>query len=250
MDTRIFGKLGFSDGETKVYVALLKLGQTTVGPIIAESRVSGSKVYAILERLMQKGLVSFVIKQKTRFYHAYDPHRLVDYLEEKEREMQTLKIELEKSIPHLSQMHAIDSSRDEAIVFEGWEGVKTSFRILFESLQQGDEYLAFAASSKELQDRNVTTFLKNIHSRRIEKKIRARILANEKSRELLKDYVKLKYCEVRFTGHIVPTDIIIFDNTILFEDYEPPYNVIVVKSAKLSESFRKFFEDTWIEASD
>ena len=44
MEEEIFRDLGFSERETKVYLALLELGSTTVGPIAAKTRMQDSKV--------------------------------------------------------------------------------------------------------------------------------------------------------------------------------------------------------------
>ena len=57
---------GLTDGEAKVYLALLELGSSTTGPIIHKSKIAKSIVYQILEKLMQKGLVSYVTKEKTK----------------------------------------------------------------------------------------------------------------------------------------------------------------------------------------
>ena len=61
MDTKILENIGFTKGEIRVYLAMLDLGNTTTGPIILKSKVARSKVYEILERLKEKGLISEVI---------------------------------------------------------------------------------------------------------------------------------------------------------------------------------------------
>ena len=61
--------IGLTEGEIKVYTGLIKLGETTTGPLVDESGVSLSKVYAILDRLAKKGnqdisLSEFVIRDR------------------------------------------------------------------------------------------------------------------------------------------------------------------------------------------
>ena len=56
---------GLTEGESKVYLALLKLDSSTSGPIIEESGVANSIIYRILDSLSEKGLVSYIIKEKT-----------------------------------------------------------------------------------------------------------------------------------------------------------------------------------------
>jgi HTH-type transcriptional regulator, sugar sensing transcriptional regulator len=53
-------QLGLTSGEARIYLSLLKLGSSKVGSIVKDSRVSYSKVYDVLERLITKGLVSYV----------------------------------------------------------------------------------------------------------------------------------------------------------------------------------------------
>ena len=86
MDTEPLKKLGLTDGEIKVYLALIRVGETTSGPLVDESGVSVSKVYSILDRLAKKGLVSHIVKRKTKYFKAADPNRLVVYVQEKEAE--------------------------------------------------------------------------------------------------------------------------------------------------------------------
>ena len=44
-------KLGLTEGEASVYLALLKLNSSTVGAIVKDSGVSYSKIYEVLGRL-------------------------------------------------------------------------------------------------------------------------------------------------------------------------------------------------------
>ena len=79
-------QLGLTEGESKVYEALLSLGSSTVGPIVKKSGVAYSNIYEILNRLLEKGFVSFVTKEKTKYFQAAEPTRIKDYLEKQEAE--------------------------------------------------------------------------------------------------------------------------------------------------------------------
>src|SRR3989338_6457142 len=94
-------KLGLTKGESKVYLSLLKLGTRKVGDVIKDCGVSYSKVYDILERLHQKGLVSSTIIDNVKHYSALEPHRLVEFLEDKEKEVAAQKEMLSKIMKDL-----------------------------------------------------------------------------------------------------------------------------------------------------
>jgi len=59
-------QIGLTDGEARAYFALLEIGPSTVGPIVARSNIAYSRIYEVLNRLIEKGLVSFVSKEKTK----------------------------------------------------------------------------------------------------------------------------------------------------------------------------------------
>ena len=47
METKLLEEIGFSKGEIKTYLALLKIGSSSTGSITKESDVSRSKLYII-----------------------------------------------------------------------------------------------------------------------------------------------------------------------------------------------------------
>ena len=70
-------EFGFSERESKVYIALLELGETTTGKISKMTRLNSSKIYDILERLIDKGLVSYVLKNKIKYFNALEPQNIL-----------------------------------------------------------------------------------------------------------------------------------------------------------------------------
>src|SRR3989344_475286 len=94
-------RIGLTDGEIKIYLALLELGSTSTGKLTKKSGISGSKVYEVLDRLMNKGLANFIIKNGVKYFEAARPERLLDHLSEKESEIEKEKAEVQKIIPEL-----------------------------------------------------------------------------------------------------------------------------------------------------
>ena len=90
MDTQVLQKLGLTVAETKVYLALLKLGSTTIGPVVDESGVSRSKIYHILDRLHKRGLIASIIIGKTNYFNATSPKKIFDYIKYKKNELQRI----------------------------------------------------------------------------------------------------------------------------------------------------------------
>src|SRR4030042_4860359 len=94
-------RIGVTDGEIKIYLALLELGSSTTWNITKKSGISGSKVYEVLDRLSKKGLASYTIKNNVRYFEAASPERILDFLEGKSKELESEKKQIKKIIPEL-----------------------------------------------------------------------------------------------------------------------------------------------------
>ena len=87
MNLEILEQIGLTKTEIKIYLALLKLGQTTTTNIVREAEIHASKVYEFLDKLIQKGLVSYVIKSNKKYFTAASPVFLKEFMREKENKI-------------------------------------------------------------------------------------------------------------------------------------------------------------------
>jgi len=78
-------RIGLTEGECQVYEALVHLGTSSTGKIVKRANIGSSKVYEVLQRLHNKGLVSHVVKNGVKYFEATPPERLIDFLDEKKR---------------------------------------------------------------------------------------------------------------------------------------------------------------------
>src|SRR3989338_4958097 len=101
MDIKLLEDIGLTKSEIQVYLALLELGSSSTGKIVDKSKASSSKIYELLDKLMQKGLVSFIIKSGVKYFEAAPPDRIMDYMKEKEENIIHQKNVLKEIIPQL-----------------------------------------------------------------------------------------------------------------------------------------------------
>ncbi|MBN1385992.1 helix-turn-helix domain-containing protein [Candidatus Woesearchaeota archaeon] len=113
--------IGLTNGEARIYLALLELGPTTTGPIIDRAGISSSKVYEILERLMRKDLVSEFTKRRTRYFQASDPRNLFSLLKAQKLELETRERQLKRIIPKLESGYQQDPV--SSAIIKGQEGI-------------------------------------------------------------------------------------------------------------------------------
>ena len=92
MDAKLLQEIGLTNSEILVYTTLLKTGSIKVGQLIKEVSLHRSRVYEAINRLTDKGLVSYVIKNNVKFFEATDPERLLSYLEEQKERLNEKEI--------------------------------------------------------------------------------------------------------------------------------------------------------------
>ncbi|MDD9953201.1 MAG: hypothetical protein OXR66_02605 [Candidatus Woesearchaeota archaeon] len=124
-------QIGLTDGEIKVYEALVKHGPQTKTRIAGNASVSSSKVYEIAERLQKKGLVSELLKNGVRTYSAAPPHALIDFIDQKEQRLQQERAIVEEILPELQPV-----TEPVVELYEGWDGLQHA---LWEAVQKAPE---------------------------------------------------------------------------------------------------------------
>lgn len=233
-------KAGLTDGEAKVYLSLSELGSSTVGPIVKKSRVAYSNIYDILNRLIEKGLVSFVIKSKTKYFQAASPNNLIEYLSRKEKDISTRKDELKKILPDLEKMQS-SHSEQEAEVFLGLKGLRAAYEKMLHGRTKKDEILYFYLHEKEHAEKS-DLFYNSIKN--LSRNVSMRGIAN-------KEYggswfaKKSKFINVRFVDFPIPSTIDIISNMVLIISWKPEIVGILIKSESIAHNLRNYFNEVW-----
>jgi len=246
MDPLQLQQLGLTENEAKVYLSLLKLGQTTAGPIVDDSKVTRSKIYDLLERLKTKGLVSYVIKGATRHYSAADPSAVLQYIENKKEQLEKEKTMMEKLLPQLLLQQNLAKEKKFAEVFVGIRGMENAFLELARSFNAKDIYYALGASPGENQQQ-MQLFFTRLHKKRVEKKVKSFILFNEQSRGLFHEQEKSKFVKAKYLSQSTPTAINVYKDITIIAVLTSEPTTILIKNQETAQTFREFFETMWKE---
>jgi sugar-specific transcriptional regulator TrmB len=246
MVARILEEIGLTKGEVAVYFALLEIGSSTVGPVVDKAKVSSSKVYAILERLIDKGLVSYIIKENRKHFEAASPKRILDYLKEREEEIKDKSKEIEKIMPQLLLKQKLSEKSQEVTIYEGVKGVKTAEEKTLQVLRRGQEFYFMGGSifsTKKFKD-----YWQIYHKRRIKKRISTKILFNQNvSKSELDNRNQFKYCKAKYMPMEIntPSWIQIYkDTTIIGVPSDNPI-AVEIKNKDVAESFSSYFKALW-----
>ena len=244
MDTKPLERIGLTKSEISVNLALLKLGQTTAGPIVDEAKVTRSKIYDLLERLKNKGLVSYVIKESTKYFSATDPHNLLGYIEEKEKEVHLEKESIKQILPELLLQQTLTGKNKIAEIFIGLKGMQNAFNVLITEFNPKERYYAFGAGKGE-EVMQIQQFFSRLHQQRIKKKIKSKIIFNESSRGLFESQERSKFVEAKYLKGTTPAAINIYkDYTIIAILNQEPITFLI-RNKETADSFREYFKVMW-----
>ncbi len=235
MIEEILQELGFNRRESQCYTSLLELGSSKVGNIVKKTGIPSSKIYEILDKLMKRGFVSYVIKNNIKHYQASDPKSLINYIEEKKKK-------IEQVLPELLLKQKL-SHKQSVEMHEGQKAIFTLFVDLISDAKPDELYLVFSINEENKTDQ-ANLFFKNLAVRRKEKKLEVRVLKN------IKYYVKENHTnlKLRYTNFNLPQGITIFRNYVILLSWVESPLAIKLESEIFASQLRDFFFDLWKNA--
>lgn len=230
MDKRILEKAGLSKGEIEVYLVLLRLGSSLVSRIAKETGLHRTNIYDTLEKLKEKGLVSFVIKENRRYFNAVHPDKLLDYLKERERA-------IEEILPELISYTKL--SREEAIVelYKGKEGLKT---VLKDILKEKKDYVVIEESG--YIQKVLPYFYPQFNKRLNKLRVRVKVLCKDTKAVAKRSLMQIKTLPEYLA---LPAATAIYGNKVAIFVWEEPYYAIIIQSKHVADSYRNFFNALW-----
>src|SRR3989344_9505212 len=125
MNTSILKRIGLTNSEIRIYTILLSLGATSAGKIVEETSMYRKNLYDALNKLIEKGLVTYIIENKAKVFQAKDPDNLLRYLEERKVEIDEEKKEVAMILPELKIKFNLRKPEIESEIYRGNEGIKT-----------------------------------------------------------------------------------------------------------------------------
>ena len=239
MDTRVLKEIGLSDTEIKVYLSLLKNGPCLASKIALDAGINRTLTYDRIQKLMEKGIASYAIRENRKYFTVISPKNLLNYIEEKKRLLDLSKDELNRIMPALESMKK--SSEGVVIeVFKGNEGVKT---LLNQVIETGGRMRVFPVSGAFIE--KIPIFYRNYLNRSEKAGIRRQLLVSEDKKDF--SIVKTRLTEVRY----LPKEFNVPSSTWTYGDYTvifiaaEEFTMIRIKSKVCSDMQNNFFESLW-----
>ncbi len=245
MFEEILTDIGLTKSEIAVYLSLLKIGTSSTGNIIKSSKIASGKAYLVLDRLIQKGLVTYSIKSNVKYYQAKNPERIVDYIDEKRNNLTDKKVSFEKILPKLKAEYEEKKYQNKGEIYEGVKGFKSFYELALKELSRG-EYIYVMGVPKVANDK-FKAFLLEWNKERIKKGVFMKILFNSDCRKEGRLREKMKLTEVRYMdpGLETPVWIDIFKENVVTINVHGDPICFVIKNKESSEAYMKYFGYIW-----
>nr|MBA4405481.1 hypothetical protein [Nanoarchaeum sp.] len=246
MDITPLEEAGMTNGEIKVYLALIETGPSSIGPILEESGITKSIIYRILNKLIKKGLVSYIIKEKTKVFQAAQPSQLIEYIDKKKENLNKTREDLQKLIPEIIKKQAFNK-KSIATIYEGFKGLMTAYEKRYDVLKKDDEVVIYGLPASQPTHHHAKW--QQANKKLDELGIRSRLLYNYTvTNDVLKNRNQNKLCQARRMPENLetPSWTMIYKDTTLIAipQGEHPLAVEIINQ-DIADSFKSYFELLW-----
>ncbi len=233
----ILKEFGLSDNEATVYIALLKIGNSTANRVAEITGLKRSTTYDNLNLLISKGIVSTIMKGSTHYYEPADPEKLLYLMDEKRSRIQQI-------IPKLKNIKESIKEKTGVTYFEGKKGV---FTVLNDILDQKKELWFYGSRKKasSVLEHYPDDFILKREQRKIF--LRAVLADEDRGHPTYKLKSVTRLSDLRFTKELnsVPSNVFIYGDRVAFmSSGQNPVGIIIVNSEILAQQ-KKIFEVLW-----
>jgi sugar-specific transcriptional regulator TrmB len=232
----VLKELGLTNNEIEVYLTLLRKGSISVNEIAQRSGLHRQAVYDALDRLLEKGFVSFVIKNSKKYFQGIKPEKISEYLKEKEEKFNSI-------LPELINLTKLPREDTFVEMFKAGKIVKIIYSDILKEFQKnpGDVLISGVDERKFVEEDKIALYQ---YLKRLQKLgCSERILVKEGDTY----FVKGTQTEYRWIPEesFNPTPIYVYGNKFAIIIWGNPNYAIIIENKNLADSYRKQFNMLW-----
>lgn len=245
MAIEILRKIGLSGGEIKVYSALLDSGQSTVNRLHEKTGIERRNIYDILNKLIERGLVAYIVENKKRLFQASDPKKIIDYIEEKKGELGRTESEVRKELPRLSRQFRLRMPEIYSEVYRGYDGIKAIWE---DSLNYDTIYWIGAG---RYVPKALPAWFGNWNRRRIRLGIQVKnLLRHEMRKEIRKPWQleEIRFLPKEFSGN--PAGIGIHGPKVVHYLFGSRQFGFIIQSEEIASNYRRYHKYLWEKVAE
>lgn len=218
---------GLEDHEIKVYIALLELHETTVTKIAERTGLGRVHMYQITNRLIGKGLASYIIKNNVKYFSAADPANILKDIQSKQEQLKNI-------LPILIAKKNQNTEDTKVEVYRGREGINTILKTILRD-NKPYYFIGGIEESCTLFRLESIVFVKLAE----EAKINGKILARKKDNFFIGRNEQYRY---------IPENVVLTTTTWIWGKktgifvWKEPYYCILIDSEEIALSNKATFD--------
>ena len=222
--------IGLTKTEAKIYLMLIDLNKSQAGALSRKTGIHRRSIYDALERLIEKGLVSYIKENDKRYYMPTDPTHIKEIIEHQ-------KEEIDNIIPSLLAKFNEQKDKQQTSFYRGVQGIKSIFE---DQIQDGKDVYIIGASHNTKQI--IKFYLPHYTSKRTKKKIKLHaIYAGEKHASPI-PLASVRYLPESFAS---PVSTNIWGNKVAIFIWSPDPIAIVIQQPDVAKAYRNYFDLLW-----
>lgn len=235
MNQEILEQIGLSKNETKTYLALLETGTCTVTMLVNKTNLHRANIYDALNKLISKGVASYIKKDNTTLYEAEHPHSLLRIIKEKENKLLDI-------MPNLVLNKELAHTKESASIHEG----SSAFMNLLYALLEKNEPLLIYGIPKVAPE-ILKTKIPHFHKERTKRKIRMDHIYNYDAIERINFLNKMPYTNAKYLTDKIDSQVStnICGDEVIITVWSKVVMSIRIKNEHIAQSYKEHFDVLW-----
>jgi sugar-specific transcriptional regulator TrmB len=238
----IFQEFGLTQYETKIYLALIEIGESTTGQILSKANIHSGKIYQILDSLKNKGFVSEIIKDGVKRYVPTEPNEILDFFNKKRKNIDEQEKIFKDILPELTKK--INDRKEEIHleVFTGYHGMKKAFDKEF-NLYKKTKCLRINGITNydRFPKKFVNYFQFHIFQEREKSKVEVKKIIDENA----KNNPHEKQAKIKLLKYDSIITFNTIENLIIISVWTKEPLFLTIESKEMAKAFRENFELLW-----
>ncbi len=236
-DNNMLEEFGLTKTEENVYLALLRTGESNAASIIKRTQLHRTTIYDVLDRLIEKGFVSYIIKNKIKWYSPAKPSKFLDIASEDKKKAEEKHRLAIKVIEKIKDIEKINENKTNAQIFVGLKGQKT---IMNDIIETGKDFYIFGSEGRA--EDSLPLYTEKWANQRRSKKIHAKIIATRGSNAPLWTLNEIRYVPKEYQS---PATTMIYGDKVALFVQDNPVLIILIESKMLAKSYISYFNLLW-----
>jgi sugar-specific transcriptional regulator TrmB len=236
MVKEILRSLGMTQNEVEIYTTLLSEGESSVNEIATKSGLHRQVCYDALDRLLEKGFVSYISKNQKKYFKALEPEKIIDYLNDKKSQVNSI-------LPKLKSMAKLEKAETGVELIKGKAVLRTIYGDIIKELKARKTVMCAMGIDEEKFLEFDKIAIKQYITKMKENKLKEKLL----SKESATTFFEGSQSEYRLLPDKLfnPNPTHIYGDKVAIIVWGTPVHGIIIKNKEVADANRKYFEILW-----